>query len=329
MKKIISALLCVVLGLSAGSCKKDPMSAAEVIQFSVPGVENNPADNATALSLTVIIPKSSDPQTQVVLTTDIGTFVNSNSNTITASVNSAGQATAAIKSAVIGSATIKAAIAGQTSYSVLKSVNFTAPDPNSIFTVAPFVDNIMADGSSETVLTAVVTKTLPSGAQSVVFTADNGALFSNGTSTTTATADASGNATAYLHSSTIGPVHVTMFDDNVTRNQTVNFARSVPDYMLLNALPSLAVGFGNSLSIAVSLTKATGKPSPGYLFTCTAVDSSNNLIGLFSSQPASDANGSATLTFTTGTSTYKGIVKITIALQQYPNINSSINVLVN
>jgi hypothetical protein len=327
MKNCLLILLFASFVLAVGSCKKEPLNANQVIYFADANAVNWPADNLTTLPLTVIIPTGSDPQTQVIFTTDLGTFLNSNSNTITVSANANGQAIAYIKSAAIGTATVKATV--QTTYSATKTIHFNTPNADSIFTIGPYTDSIMADGASTMIFKAAINKNLPAAGQSVTLTADNGATFSNGNATVTVNADGTGNATAYLKTSTIGPVHVVLSDGNVTRNLTVNFVVSLPDYMLLNAQPSLASGFGNSLPIKITLMKNIGKPSLGFLFNCTAVDNIGNSIGVFSNQTASDMNGSATVNFTTGNSTYKGMVRITIAVQQDLSVNASINVLIN
>ncbi|MEA5259189.1 hypothetical protein VB264_15440 [Arcicella aquatica] len=425
MKNIILLLMACLL-LSTGSCKKDPLNATMVIHFLKPDPETSPADNLTTLAITAVLPADSDPQTLVTFTTDLGTFVNSNSTTITVSADALGKATVSIKSAITGTATIKATVA--TKYTAVKTVNFTAPSADNIFTVAAYTDNVTADGITTMILTAAINKSLPTSAQSVVFAADNGATFSNNTSNITVPADGAGNAIAYLKKAAEGPVHVTMtglgvtrnltvnfvapnadnvftispFTDNImadgvsamtltaavnkrlpvvsqiiaftadnsatfsnntgnmtinadgagnaiaylkktaegpvhvtmtglgiTRSLTVNFTRSVPDNMLLTNNPSVSSGFGNNLVINISLQKNIGKPATGYLFVYSATDSDGNPVGVFSNGTASDANGVASVNFTTGSSTYKGIVNITIALRQNPGISQTTSVLVN
>lgn len=523
MKTYAVFLLTIVMLVA--SCKKTPLESSIVINFANTTPLSGPADNVSAVTLTVIVPPDSDPQTQIVFTTDLGTFLNSNSNTITLGIDDKHQATVFLKSGTQGTATIRATVAS--TYSATSTVNFAAPDadkiftvapftdnvaadgtttmvltvavnknlpaadqsivftadnnatftnntgsmtiptdgsgnaiaylkksaegpvhltmtdlgvtrnitvnfvaPNAdnIFTIAPFTDNIVADGLTTMVLTAVVNKKLPVAAQTVTFTADNGATFSNNTPTTAATADASGNAIAYLKKSTEGPVHVTLssggatrsvsvtfvapnadniftiapFTDNImadgvstmvlaavvnknlplaaqtvsftadnsatfsngnptnsatadasgnaiaylkksvegpvhvtmtsggaTRNLMVNFIRSVPDNIMLTNNPTLTSGFNNNLTITITLLKNVGKPATGYLFVYNATDSNGNTIGVFSNGTASDANGGATVNFTTGSSTYKGVVKITIALQQNPGISQTTSILVN
>ncbi|QKJ32821.1 hypothetical protein HQ865_24715 [Mucilaginibacter mali] len=424
MKRYSLYLFTVFLLLA--SCKKTQLKTSGVIKFENATSLSGPADNINTVTLTATVPNDSDPQTQVVFTTDLGTFVNSNSNTITTGINDNYQCVVQLKSAAAGTATIRASVL--TLYSATTTVTFTAPNADNIFTLAPFTDNVAADGTTTLVLTAVINKSLPATAQSIVFTADNSATFSNNTGTITIPADATGNAIAYLKKSAEGPVHVTMTDlgvtrsitvnfiapnadniftiapfiDNImadgvstmvltaavnkklpvasqtvtftadngatfsngnpsvtatadaagnaitylkktvegpvhvtmasggaTRSLTVNFTRAVPDNMLLTNNPAMTSGFGNNLSINISLLKTIGKPATGYLFSYNATDSSGNLLGIFSNGTASDANGAATVNFTTGNSPYKGIVKITIALQQYPAISQTTTVLVN
>ncbi|QTE36494.1 hypothetical protein J3L18_25705 [Mucilaginibacter gossypii] len=292
-----------------------------------PFTDNTIADGVSTMTLTAAVNKKLPVASQVItFTADNSATFSNNTGTMTITADGAGNAIAYLKKATEGSVHVTMTGLG---VSRNLTVNFVAPTADNVFTIASFTDNVMADGVSTMVLTAAVNKKLPLSAQTVTFTADNSATYSNGNPTATATADAAGNATVYLKKSVEGPVHVTMASGSVTRSLTVNFTRSVPDNMLLSNNPSVSSGFGNNLAISISLQKNIGKPAAGYQFVYSATDSGGNQIGVFSNGTASDANGAATVNFTTGNSAYKGIVKIIIALQQNPAISQVTSVLVN
>jgi hypothetical protein len=201
MKINIHYYIFIVCLLLSGACKKEPLNVTDVIKFAKPEAETMAADDYNTIKLTVIVPPYSDALTPVVFTTDLGTFQSSNTTTVTVNADGNGEAIAYLKSGTLGAATITATVG--TKYSAVKTVNFTLPDADNVFTVPTFNASAQADGKSTIEITALVNKNLP-GARSVVFTADNSATFSTGTSTggiatATVTADATGKATGYMY----------------------------------------------------------------------------------------------------------------------------------
>lgn len=317
-------LLSTILLLN--SCKQKQPDWSGVITFANPNAQTLAADGYDTLMLIAHINPNSDPDKRTItFTTDYGTFTNGQT-TIVIIADKNGNATTAIKGTIVATATIKATI--QTIYTTTKTIYFVAADPSMIFKVNPIVDSLPSDGVSTIAIGAVVNKALLITPQNMVFTTDGG-TFGNGTATITLSADSNGNVTAYLKSSTFGTKHVSLANNNVTQVIAVNFIKALPDTILLSALSVLGSGYANSLAIGISLKRNVGSVSPNFFFVYNATDNSGNQVGAFFNGTASDQNGNASVAFTMGNSTYKGIVTITVALQQNQAIKAMIYVLIN
>jgi hypothetical protein len=245
--------------------------------------------------------------------------------TTTITADGTGKATAYLKSSAVGPVNVSLTAGG-----VLRNyvVNFLSPEADNVFVINSYNNHVLADGASVTTIVATVNKNLK-GSKNVTFKADNGAIFSAGSGETTLNPDASGVVTAYLKSSTIGEAHVSLTCGGITRNITINFDRAFPDMILLSSATALTSGAGNSIPITITLSKNTGTPSGGFLFNYNAVDINGNNIGIFSNQTASSSTGGATVSYSGGSSTYKGVVTITASLQLNPSIKASTNILIN
>ena len=320
-RQLISILyMTAVVGLLQ-NCKQEQPDWSGVITFTNPNPQTLAADGYDTINLTAHIQSDSDPDKRAItFTTDNGTFTNGLA-TITVTADNSGNATTAIKGTVVATATVKATV--QTTFVAFKTVNFVAPDPTTIFKINPITGGVPADGVTTVTIGAVVNKALLFTSQSVIFTADGG-TFGNGTATITQVVDPSGNAIAYLKSTTFGTYHVSLSNNGVIQTVPVSFVKAVPDFMLLSASTSLASGYANTLAISIALKRNIGTPSPNFLLNYNAVDVNGIGTGIFSSGTASDANGNATVNFTMGNSTYKGPVTITISLQQDPPVESTI-----
>jgi hypothetical protein len=325
IKGIISFLLLSTM-LLLNACKQEQPDWSGVITFTNPTAQTLVANGYDTVTLTAHINPNSDPDKRTItFTTDYGTFTNGQP-TIVLNADQNGNATTAIKGTVVATATIKATI--QTIFTATKKIYFVAADPSMIFKVNPITDSIPSDGVSTIAIGAVVNKALLITQQNMVFTTDGG-TFGNGTATITLAADSNGNATAYLKSSTFGTKHVSLVNNNVTQVVAVNFIKALPDTILLSALSVLGSGYNNSLAIGIVLKRNVGSVSPTFFFIYNATDNSGNQVGEFFNGTASDQNGNASVAFTMGNSTYKGLVTITVALQQNPAIKAMVNVLIN
>ncbi len=299
---------------------------SNVLSFVNAANEDLAADNYSLLNITGHINPATDADKRIIVfTTDLGTFVN-NSNTISIAADPNGNASTYLKGNTVGTATVKIANQNQ---SVTKNVVFTAPDANTIFTLGTITDNIPADGVSQMVLPAHVNTNIPVANRTVTFTTDSGS-FTNGTATAVIAADPSGDLTAYLKSSSVGPAHISATSNSVTRYHTVNFVPAIPDFLLLTANSTLTHGSANSMTISIKAKRNTGTPTSGFAFTYGVIDQDGNSIGTFTNGTLSDQAGDATVVYTAGNAAEAGdVITITIALADHPNISKSINVLIN
>jgi hypothetical protein len=296
---------------------------SNLLSFANAASENLVADNYSLLNITAHINPATDADKRVIVfTTDFGVFAN-NSSTISIAADSNGNATTYLKSNTIGTATVTITNQNQ---SATKNVVFTAPDANNIFTFGVISDNIPADGVSLITLPVMVNTNIPVANRSVTFTTDLG-TFTTGTAAIPA--DPAGNVTAYLKSSVAGPAHIAATCNSITRYITVNFVPAIPDFLLLSANSTLTHGSANNMTIAIAARRNTGTPTPAFAFVYNAVDEDGNTIGSFTNGTLSNQTGDATVVYSAGNTTYQGNITITVALEDYPNISQSINVLIN
>jgi hypothetical protein len=289
--------------------------------------DSNPAtlaaDNVSLLKITAQINPNNDVEKRtVVFTTDLGTFSN-NAQSANVIADANGKAVTFLKGNAVGTATIKIANQG---YSANKAITFTVANPDNIFKTSTIIDNVAADGVSTILIAASINKNFGTS-QKINFSTDVGS-FSNGLKTMDIIADQDGNVNGYLKSDAATAAHVSLSFGGINRNYTLNFVRAIPDYMLLTSANSLIAGIGNFVPITASLKRNIGKPGADFTFDYSATDVNGNPLGLFTNGKSSDANGEATVNYSAGNTTYKGPVKITISLKQYPLIKTSIDIVI-
>ncbi|WP_316847120.1 hypothetical protein [Pedobacter psychrodurus] len=329
--RAIAYLKSAVAGLSTLSAQVKDFKVSKTVTFTSfggislenPAAENLAADNVSTLKIAAHISPETDPSKRaIVFSTDLGTFGN-NTPTVSIVADNSGNAVAYLKGAAMGVASVRISNEGNIA---TKVVNFTAPAPDNVFTVQPITDNVASDNVSNVVITAMVNKSMPLAAQKITFETDQGS-FSNGNKTIEVSADIDGKVVAYLKNDEPSAAHVGLSLAGINRKYTVNFIRALPDYIQLSSAATLASGPTSSLAVSITLKRNVGKPNADVALEYSATDSNGAVIGSFSNGTLSTAEGTASVNFNPGGSTYKGLVRITVWVKGLPSVKSTVEVM--
>jgi hypothetical protein len=171
-------------------------------------------------------------------------------NTITAQANSnsmtdnSGHLTFTVAAAKAGQDTITATALGLTTTAPLtissQSFNFTSPAANT---------NV-ALGASETITVVWTNAGTPQANQQVSFSTTRG-TFAGGGTTTTATTDSTGTATAIVSATTAGPALITAAAPNVSAQLSLSFVATNPARITAQASPATVQVSGQSTITAI------------------------------------------------------------------------------
>ncbi|WP_421939251.1 hypothetical protein [Pedobacter sp.] len=297
-------------------------TASAGISLENPASETLAADNLSTLKIAAHINPATDPAKRIIVfTTDLGTFGN-NTATVSLVADNSGNAVAYLKGATTGTASVRVANEGSIA---TKAVNFILPNADNLFTVQPITDNVASDNVSTVMITAMVNKSLPLSAQKISFETDQGS-FAAGGKTTEIAADLDGKVVAYLKSNEPLAAHIGLSLAGVTRRYTVNFIKALPDYIQLSAAATLSAASNSSLPVSITLKRNVGKPNADIALEYSATDINGVNIGTFSQGTLSTAEGTATVNFNSGTSGYKGLVRITVWVKGLPTVKSTVDV---
>jgi len=188
------------------------------------------------------------------------------------------------------------------------SIAFTPVNPASIITVTTSSSSAPADGATPILVTATVAGGLPNGRRTVTFRTSLGTV-----SPLTADADGSNTARTTLVSTTTGQARITATVDGSSADTTAQFTVAGADRVFVSP-SAVELRTGTSTQVLVTLTRATGSVSSPLEVTYSAVTNTGASIGSFSSVTLA-RNGTATVTFNVGTTTYLGPVTITATVE--------------
>jgi hypothetical protein len=181
------------------------------------------------------------------------------------------------------------------------------PVPSGLTALHATPDTVLADGVSQTAVTATVDTHLPIAFWSVTFTSTAGVFLESGTSTVTLGAGPAGVATVYLRAPRDSvTAMVTATADTVVRTTTVHFAFAPVDSMTV--VPA-ALDVGDSVQVTAYLSSNIGFPSPGVLLKFTATSSAGDSTGQFTPVVPSDTTNVVTVQYYRSP-TYVGTVTI-------------------
>jgi hypothetical protein len=324
-------LYCLLLGWLLSSCYKDKdylptnINANDVIISLSATPSTISADGASFTFLTAELPLDAvDSKSNVVFTTTKGVFDN-NSKTITFAatvVNDSGTNRRLAKVKLTSSTVIENADVTATVGSVSKvlSVSFTNLPFDTFLTVNASAASIPADGVSFTYINVEQPINILNDYTSITFTATSGS-FDNGTKTITKPSATVLSGAEYKRlaqvrlttSKTEENVSVEVAIKGTFKTIPINFVKAYPESVKIAvSAPAIATGFGNSLSITVSLLRTTGTPSINNTSNLSVVDTNGVNRGSFINYTTnSDITGAIVNKYTLGNDTYKGPLTIT------------------
>lgn len=320
-------------GLANITATNQTFTAKKIVNFTSSGAvffEKPEADTVSANGYSeIVLSAYTDPnveaaKTTITFSTDIGSFEN-NQKTIAAQINPSGKAIARLKSSNIGTATVT--IKGSSTLSASKIVVFIPSSPDQIFDIKNVVDQVPSDGVSVIAIPIELNKNLSPNERKVTFITSGG-TFQTGNSNVELQFDVNGRATAFLKHNLRGQVFVSVTSGNVTKNLSLNFSESKPDFIFISGNSSLKNGLQNGVDLTINLKRNIGTPNSNFLFDYNAVDDAGKEIGVFFNGTPSGNDGKASVRFSTNNSSYTGKILVTISLKGYPEIKANHTLIV-
>jgi len=225
--------------LYLSSCKEENIPLADIIRFANADEETLAADNTTTLKITAIIPPDASSENRSIqFTTDLGEFSN-DTNSITQTANSSGEATVYFHSSQIGKATIKATVS---TFSITKTVSCMQADLSGLIRFDSFsIDPITADNITTRTVTVQIDKNTPQDKRQVTLTTDLG-TFTNQQATITLLAGADGSVNTSIKSDAPGTANITAACNGFSVSTALKFI--APD-------PNTIVKFDDGLATSV------------------------------------------------------------------------------
>lgn len=287
------------------------------------GVTSLPADGVSRLRLIAQLdPRADLNKRTVIFSTTAGTLVGGNPSLVTGerevAADGTGQATIELVAAQqVGPAVVAARVKEVPGLSRSLAIGFTAADVNGVIRFVASPGSAPADGATKSLFTVEVSPALPLGTQ-VAFSTSGGQFAPENASSATRSIDGSFRATVELVSpATIGTGIVSATANQVTRQATISFVRALPDRILVSTGGKVTAraGLDDPVTVTASFQRDIGQVTQGTPAVFTATDSSGREIGLFRDASTVNASGSASATFLTGTTTYRGPVTIAVNAQ--------------
>lgn len=321
------ALLSMVLLTALVACKYDeddfrtPTDPARQFLQAVAAASSLPADGISTVELTATITPDAVQRT-IQFTASLGTLVGGSGtpSSIQVTVDANGRARAVLRSSLaLGTSFVTVQVLGATVAAQTLSVNFVAPDPNTILRFVSVPANLPADGTRATAIVVAVAPGLPGGtARAVTLTTSLGSFSPTTTqATTTVTPSPADNTgTVLLYSpQTVGLATLSAQVGDIQRTALISFDRASPTAIRVDLdklqVPNTADAAGN-LTVTAFLGRANGQVSldTRVIFEALVAGAS---VGRFVSQdPLSDANGQVTAVFSPAGTTPPGTVTLSV-----------------
>lgn len=315
MKIYIITLMMSFAIIVTYSCNKDKVNYDDIFTVDIDKRSLTADGNALAeITLKVNEPGNvaNDKRNVTFKIAPIGTF-HDGKDTYSTNVDISGEAKASVKSADTGVAYISVTI-GDT-YTRVIQVAFTAPDEIVDSTNYTLVaDTVIADNYTyATIVAETNIAILKDGRTDVTFSTEDG-TFSNGTKQQIVSTDpVSGRAIAYLKRNTPGKVKVTMaLPSGYKREVFVNFTKSYPQQITINAPAILNAQFGEKATITAQLLRTNGIVSSAQIVSYydSIPGGFTDTIGRFFNITKSNADGQSTAEYSIQDTSYKGYVYI-------------------
>lgn len=293
------------------------------IPFTAPNVDDilvvatasptAPADGFTRTRVTATVKKLGDPaQRTVTFKTSTGTLFSSqpttnNGRQVDVPTDSAGVASVDLQS----SAALETAFVSATAAGVTKNVTvqFIAPAPGSIISIAATPSQSVADSTSLVQIVATVAAGLSGDNRKVQFTASD-STFANGDTTNsgktaTITPDAGNRAVIDLKAPNVPmTVRVTATVNGVSTSTLVAFGPALPDSIFVSPDKATMLNTEENV-IRVSLLRSVGVASANQVVTYSATDATGRTVGSFSKVELSTISSNNNSPLAVSSATYK------------------------
>ena len=321
-------LLCLAMGIGLLACYDvvEPTSRLNLLTIDAP--DSSRADGSSLVSVTAtidtLVPAA---QRSVTFTTTAGKFIANGTVTIALQADAQGKATTVLQSPTdAGVAVLTASAAGGVR---TRNIRFVSTPPAVVSLKAP--DSVPADGTTITEVVAQIDTSVKGIPRIVTFTTTAGKFAGTGATSASVSPDVSGRASILLIAP-LDPVQaiVSVTMGTTTLYRTLQFVQTQPASIQLSpSALSLQAGPGNELMLTAVVRRAAGPPLQSIRVKFSASDSTDKRpIGIFSPSPLTDANGSASVRYTTSDTTYKGLVLIRSIVEGVQGVRDSTYIVV-
>lgn len=254
----------------------------------------------------------------------IGRFTN-NAQEIDVPVSLNRQAITHISSVDGGVAYITATVAGITQ---VATISFTKTPAAVTDTVKATIvqDNVDADYYSYAIIEATVPRPAAGQTRSITFNTDKG-TFADNNKSYTVTADAAGNARAYLKHNKAEIAIVTISSASAfSTTQNITFKTAWPENLFVDlGAGTMSRTPGSTVNVIARLTRNTGTVSEGITVSFKDSTQSGTSVGTFFNVGKSGSNGNATATYSLQDTSYQGYIYIVSTVNNGTNIIRGVN----
>ncbi len=182
--------------------------------------------------------------------------------------------------------------------------------PDQLLSIKVTQDNIPADNFSFAEIVTQADPNIANDKRDVVFTTSTG-MFSNGTATVTVASDISGQAKAYLKSSNVLPATVSAkLATTYTRQVTVNFIASFPDYITVAVPETAKNSLDSRFTVTAKFAKKNGTIQTGYQANFVAYDNNGKVMGIFNNLKPSEISGESSAEYYLNDPSFTGTLNI-------------------
>lgn len=198
------------------------------------------------------------------------------------------------------------------SLSCLDPTDYDLDETNNQLELSPATATIPADGASSVRFDVKVPSTAKTDHRTVALTTSLGTFAQGGKADATVDTDVAGSGYVNLVSPVLaGTATVRAKVGSFVREASVTFSPALATSVEVQPAKFFAKGsVTEELEVTAALRRAVGVPSTGAHVQFRALTIDGDSIGRFSSAPSSDANGKVKVSFTTGTTSYRGMIRI-------------------